>query len=80
MANKVLAQGKTEPVYHSLSRPPVTEEEPARFGKGCLGSRAMAGDLTMEDVGKLFDKDGNSLEYVLKKIPTCKLPPPYSNG
>lgn len=45
-----------------------TSEEPTRFGKGCLGSRTMAGDLTMEEAGKLFDKDGNSLENVLKSL------------
>lgn len=27
IANKMLAQGKTEPIYHCLSRPPITEEE-----------------------------------------------------
>lgn len=27
ITNKMLAQGKTEPIYHCLSRPPVTEEE-----------------------------------------------------
>jgi dihydropyrimidinase len=27
MANKMISEGKTEPIYHCLSRPPVTEEE-----------------------------------------------------
>lgn len=27
MTNKMLAEGKTEPIYHCLSRPPITEEE-----------------------------------------------------
>lgn len=45
-----------------------TSEEPTRFGKGCLGSRTLAGDLTIGDTEKLFDKDGNNLGKVLKGL------------
>jgi N-carbamoyl-L-amino-acid hydrolase/ureidoglycolate amidohydrolase len=42
-----------------------TSEEPARFGKGCLGSRALAGELTLNDIKNLKDDLGQSLEDVL---------------
>lgn len=45
-----------------------TSEEPTRFGLCCLGSRAMAGKLSLEDVHKLYDKDGKSLEEVLEAL------------
>ncbi|GIM30351.1 Zn-dependent hydrolase [Clostridium polyendosporum] len=45
-----------------------TSEEPTRFGLCCLGSRAMAGHLTLEDTKKLEDKDGKTLESVLKEL------------
>lgn len=45
-----------------------TSEEPTRFGLSCLGSRAMAGSLTLEDAEKLSDKDGKSLAGVLKEL------------
>lgn len=32
-----------------------TSEEPTRFGLGCLGSRALAGELTAEDARRLTD-------------------------
>lgn len=40
-------------------------EEP-RFGTGCIGSRAMAGDLTREDLDRLVDRDGVSLADALR--------------
>jgi ureidoglycolate amidohydrolase len=39
-----------------------TAEEPTRFGLGCLGSRAMAGTITVEEMRALRDPDGNDLE------------------
>lgn len=45
-----------------------TSEEPTRFGLSCLGSRAMAGELTLEDTKKLQDKDGKSLYRVLEEL------------
>jgi N-carbamoyl-L-amino-acid hydrolase len=39
-----------------------TAEEPTRFGIGCLGSRLLAGVLTLGNAGKLRDTDGKSLE------------------
>jgi ureidoglycolate amidohydrolase len=39
-----------------------TAEEPTRFGLGCLGSRAMAGTITVEEMQALRDPDGNDLE------------------
>lgn len=45
-----------------------TSEEPTRFGLSCLGSRAMAGELTLEDIQNLKDKDGKSLSQVLRDL------------
>ena len=42
-----------------------TSEEPTRFGLSCLGSRAMAGELTLEDTRSIRDEEGNSLYEVL---------------
>lgn len=42
-----------------------TSEEPTRFGLSCLGSRAMAGALTLEDTKALLDEQGQSLYAVL---------------
>lgn len=39
-----------------------TAEEPTRFGIGCLGSRALAGVLTPDDLLALRDPDGNTLD------------------
>lgn len=41
-------------------------EEPARFGIGCIGSRAMAGRLTVEDLKALRDLDGTVLYDEMK--------------
>ena len=45
-----------------------TSEEPTRFGAGCIGSRAMAGRLSLEDTKKLTDKEGKSLYEVLLSL------------
>jgi ureidoglycolate amidohydrolase len=39
-----------------------TAEEPTRFGLGCLGSRLMAGALSVEKVAALRDSEGRSLD------------------
>ena len=45
-----------------------TSEEPTRFGLSCLGSRAMAGDMTLEDTKKISDLSGRSLYEKLKEL------------
>ncbi len=39
-----------------------TAEEPTRFGLGCLGSRALAGAISLEEMRALRDANGVSLE------------------
>jgi N-carbamoyl-L-amino-acid hydrolase len=39
-----------------------TAEEPTRFGLGCLGSRLMAGSISVAKAQALRDKDGRSLD------------------
>lgn len=39
-----------------------TAEEPTRFGIGCLGSRLLAGSLSLEKAATLRDNEGKSLE------------------
>ena len=39
-----------------------TAEEPTRFGIGCLGSRMMAGSISLDKAASLRDRDGQSLE------------------
>jgi N-carbamoyl-L-amino-acid hydrolase len=39
-----------------------TAEEPTRFGLGCLGSRLMAGTISVEKALALRDRDGRSLD------------------
>lgn len=41
-----------------------TSEEPTRFGVGCLGSRAMAGALTPDDLRRLRDAQNQTLDEV----------------
>ena len=41
-------------------------EEPARFGIGCIGSRAVAGRLTVEDLKSMHDQDGIALYDEMK--------------
>lgn len=45
-----------------------TSEEPTRFGLSCLGSRALAGVMSLEDTKKLFDKSGRSLYCKLQEL------------
>src|SRR5476649_2876553 len=39
-----------------------TAEEPTRFGLGCLGSRLMAGTISVEKAQALRDRDGKTLD------------------
>ena len=39
-----------------------TAEEPTRFGLGCLGSRAIAGTISVQEMRALRDPDGTDLE------------------
>lgn len=41
-----------------------TAEEPTRFGLGCLGSRALCGQLTPDDLEALKDKEGQPFDRV----------------
>ncbi len=41
-----------------------TAEEPTRFGIGCLGSRALSGALTPDQLRALHDSEGRSLDTV----------------
>lgn len=45
-----------------------TSEEPTRFGLSCLGSRAMSGDLSLEETKQIFDKSGRSLYNKLTEL------------
>lgn len=45
-----------------------TSEEPTRFGIGCSGSRALAGQLTESDCDKLIDDQGKSFNQVRKEF------------
>jgi N-carbamoyl-L-amino-acid hydrolase len=44
-----------------------TDEEGARFGLACVGSRLTAGQLTPEQAGKLRDADGVSLPRAMER-------------
>jgi ureidoglycolate amidohydrolase len=41
-----------------------TSEEPTRFGLGCLGSRLMAGSISVEKAQALRDREGHSLDQL----------------
>ncbi len=47
---------------HSIELIVFTAEEPTRFGIGCLGSRLLAGMLTVEKTHTLRDNQGRSLD------------------
>ncbi len=44
-----------------------TSEEPTRFGIGCLGSRALAGTLSPDDIRGLKDEDGRTPDEVRRE-------------
>ena len=45
-----------------------TSEEPTRFGIGCIGSRALAGHLSLEETKRLVDEQGVSLYDELVRL------------
>lgn len=45
-----------------------TSEEPTRFGTGCIGSRAMAGHLSLEETKALQDDQGVTLYSELERL------------
>lgn len=45
-----------------------TSEEPTRYRLSCIGSRAMSGDLTLEDTKHIFDLSGRSLYDKLTEL------------
>ncbi|MCD8090616.1 MAG: M20 family metallo-hydrolase [Clostridiales bacterium] len=45
-----------------------TSEEPTRFGLSCIGSRALAGVLSLDDTKELKDKDGKNLYDLLAEL------------
>jgi ureidoglycolate amidohydrolase len=60
-----------------------TSEEPTRFGIGCLGSRLLSGNLSVDKARKLTDNDGATLEQVRRgagfagELEQVKLPSVY---
>lgn len=58
-----------------------TAEEPTRFGLGCLGSRLLAGAISLEKVRRLRDGEGRSLEKLrhtagcMGELESVQLPP-----
>jgi ureidoglycolate amidohydrolase len=60
-----------------------TAEEPTRFGVGCLGSRALAGALTPQQLAALTDADGRDFDSVRREagctgeLDTVQLPLGY---
>lgn len=45
-----------------------TAEEPTRFGIGCLGSRALAGTLSPNDLVDLTDDEGRTFEEIRQEV------------
>ena len=60
-----------------------TSEEPTRFGIGCIGSRLMAGAITVDHIHTLKDKDGLSVDQARAAagysgdLSSAILPPKY---
>lgn len=60
-----------------------TAEEPTRFGLGCLGSRIMAGSITVERARALRDREGRSLDELRASagyagtLESVRLPPGF---
>jgi ureidoglycolate amidohydrolase len=61
----------------------LTSEEPTRFGIGCIGSRLLAGTLSLAAARSLTDKNGEGVEDVRRKagfdgeLEEVKLPQGY---
>ncbi len=43
-------------------------EEGVRFGEPCIGSKAVAGQLTDRDLGRVVDRDGTSLAAAMRVV------------
>jgi len=60
-----------------------TAEEPTRFGLGCLGSRLMAGSISVERAQALRDREGRTLDELRAAagysgpLQSVRLPPGY---
>lgn len=52
---------------HTLEVGVFVSEEPVRFGAGTLGSKAVVGDFTIEDLDRLRDKEGTTLAQALRQ-------------
>ena len=55
------------PHRRSITTIAYSAEEPARFGIGCIGSRAMAGVLDVPGLKRFKDKDGKSIYEELQR-------------
>lgn len=62
-AMRALREGGFTP-RRSIDLIMFTAEEPTRFGIGCLGSRALAGNLSPEDLVDLKDSDNQPFDMV----------------
>ncbi len=60
-AIRTLQRARIEPA-RAIELIVFTAEEPTRFGIGCLGSRLLAGALSLEKAAGLRDPEGKSLE------------------
>ena len=56
------------PHRRSITALVFTSEEPTRFGTGCIGSRAMAGHLSLEETKDLRDDQGVTLYSELERL------------
>lgn len=67
---EAVAQIKERGIPHKRSIVVIvfTSEEPTRFGVGCIGSRAMANMLSLEDTKNLKDDDGKTLYELLNEL------------
>jgi len=66
-ALRVIKEAKAK-VKRNIEVLVYTSEEPTRFGLCCLGSRAMAGRLSLKEAKILKDEDGKSLTEVLESL------------
>lgn len=60
------------PHRRSITAIVFSSEEPTRFGIGCVGSRTMAGHLSLEDTKNIIDDDGITLYDTLEKLEYTK--------
>lgn len=56
------------PVHRNINLVIFTSEESASYSKGCLGSRAMAGVLTLDDAKNTKNEKGESFAKVLENL------------